>query len=181
MLVIVIGPGGVGKGTVIAQLLERDPHLWLSRSWTTRARRSGEPEDAYTFVDRARFERRVAEGGFLEWAQVLDDLYGTPVPEPPAGCDVLLEIDVQGAEQVHARRPDAVCILLVPPSSEVQEQRLRSRGDSDQHVERRLRLAETEVPRARAIADHVVVNDDLATAVDQLAAIIEAGRSAERA
>lgn len=177
---MVIGPGGVGKGTVIRRLVEQDPKLWLSRSWTTRPRRQGEDEDAYTFVDRAAFEARVASGGFLEWAKVLDHLYGTPVPEPPEGSDVLLEIDVQGAEQVRAQRPDAVCVLLLAPSVEVQAERLRRRGDPEVHVQRRIQLGEQERARGEAIADHVVVNDDLESAVSQLAAIIASARNASR-
>ncbi|MHB8243982.1 MAG: nucleoside/nucleotide kinase family protein [Acidimicrobiales bacterium] len=174
---VVVGPGGVGKGTVIRRLLARDHLLWLSRSWTTRARRPGEVEDAYHFVDRETFMRRVGEGGFLEWASVLDHLYGTPIPEPPAGCDVLLEIDVQGARQVMAAHPDATAILLLAPSAEVQEARLRTRGDSEQHVQRRIALGQTEEREGRDLAAHVVVNDDLESAVEQLSAIIDAARS----
>lgn len=172
-----MGPGGVGKGTVIRRLVERDPRLWVSRSWTTRARRPGEASDAYTFVDRAAFEAFRDEGGFLEWAEVLDDLYGTPHPVPPPGCDVVLEIDVQGARQVLSKNPDALCVLLLAPSAEVQEARLRGRGDSEEHVRRRVALGVEEERQGRLLASRVIVNADLETTVDQLLAIIETARA----
>ena len=160
-------------------MLARDDRLWLSRSWTTRPRRHGEPEDAYRFVDRDTFNERVEAGGFLEWAPVLDHLYGTPWPEPPPGSDVLLEIDVQGARQVLETHPDAVCILLLAPSVEAQRARLRARGDSEEHLKKRIELGQSEEGEGRALATHVVVNDNLDSAVDQLSAIIDAARSAQ--
>jgi guanylate kinase len=176
---VLIGPGGAGKGTVAAALTEQDPSLWLSRSWTTRQPRPGERErGAYVFVDRPTFERAVAEGGFYEWAEFLDYLMGTPIPDPPAGADVLLEIDVQGAEQVLAQRPDATVILLLPPSPEVQAERLAARGDDEEHIRRRVELGRSEVTRGREIAAHTVVNDDLARALAELTAIVERSRTA---
>lgn len=165
---------------MIRRLTERVPGLWLSRSWTTRPRRAAESEDAYHFVDRETFERRVAESGFLEWAKVLDDLYGTPVPEPPEGYDVLLEIDVQGARQVLSVEPEAVCIMLVPPSVQVQRDRLVERGDSEEHVRRRIELGAVEEAEGRLIARAVIVNEDLEAAVEQVAAIIASARAAAR-
>lgn len=107
---------------------------------------------------------------------MFDHRYGTPVPDPPPGHDVLLEIDVQGAAQVRSRRPDAVVILLVAPSREDQEARLRGRGESDATVARRLAEADREEEAGRALADHVVVNDDLVRASNEVAAIVERHR-----
>ena len=175
---MLIGPGGAGKGTVAERLTARDPGLWLSRSWTTRARRTGEPEDAYVFCDRESFEARAQAGGFLEWAEFLGNLYGTPVPDPPPGTDVLLEIDVQGAQRVVDLDPSAVVILLVPPSDEVQRARLVARGDPAHQVERRLAAGREEVRLGRSLATDVVVNDQVERAVDQVAGIVARARSA---
>ena len=122
------------------------------------------------------FGRRAAAGGFYEWAEYLGNLYGTPVPDPPPGSDVLLEIDLQGAEQVLAKRPDAVVILLLPPSEEVQRARLVSRGDDAEHVMRRMDKGREEVDLGRKTAHHVVVNGDLEQAVQDLAGIVSATR-----
>jgi len=127
-------------------------------------------------VTTDEFRRRIAQGGFFEWAEYLGNLYGTPVPDPPAGDDVLLEIDLQGAEQVLAKQPDAVVVLLLPPSSEVQRARLVARGDSEDHVRRRLEKGREEVERGRELARHVVVNADLDQAVQDLAGIVSGTR-----
>jgi guanylate kinase len=160
--------------------VEADQRLWLSRSWTTRPRRDGEPEDAYVFVDRPTFESRVAANGFFEWAEYLGNLYGTPVTDPVPGRDVLLEIDLQGARQVRRLRPDATLILLLPPSPEVQEARLRARGDSEDHIARRLAEGAVEERGGREIADAVVVNDSLAQATADVASILALRRSGAR-
>ena len=152
------------------------PDLWLSRSWTTRPRRDGEADDAYVFVTEDRFRCHAAAGGFLEWAEFLGHLYGTPVPSAPSGSDVLLEIDVQGAEQVLAQCPEAVVVLLLPPSPEVQRARLIARGDPDEHVSRRIDKGREEVDRGRKLASHEVVNTRVDQAVDELAGIVSATR-----
>ncbi len=149
----------------------------MSRSWATRPRRHGEDPDAYTFVDRATFEDKAAAGGFLEWAEFLGHLYGTPVPDPPPGTDLLLEIDLQGARQVLDRHPEALVVLLLPPSPEVQAERIRRRGDDEAEVARRLAKGAEEERVGRAMTPHVVVNDDLDTAVEQVARILDAHRN----
>jgi guanylate kinase len=160
----------------VAALLERDPSLWLSRSWTTRSQRPGEPDDAYVFTTREAFERRIAAGGFLEWTDFLGSYYGSPTPAAPENSDVVLEIEVDGAQQVRRRQPDALLIFVLPPSREEQERRLRERGDPPDKVAARLRKAEEEEPVGKAISDYVVVNDELGRTVDELVAIIEGER-----
>jgi guanylate kinase len=177
LTIIISGPGGVGKSTIANRLVARDPKLWLSRSWTTRERRHGESEDAYRFVTPDEFRKHIAAGGFLEWTEFLGHLYGTPLPEPTAGSDVVLEIEVDGAQQVKAIRPDALLIFILPPSRDEQERRLRGRGDRPDRVAARLRKAEDEEPVGRALADHVVVNDDLDETVDTMLAIIDRART----
>jgi guanylate kinase len=178
LILVVIGAGGVGKGTVVERLVAADPTLWLSRSWTTRTRRAGEPADAYVFVDRPTFLAHAEEGGFLEWAEFPGNgqLYGTPVPEMPSDRDLVLEIDPQGAAQVKQLYPEAVVVLLLPPSREAQEERLRRRGDDDELVLRRLAVSAAEEEMGRSLADHTVVNGTLEEAVAEVARILEAHR-----
>lgn len=179
LIFVVFGPGGVGKGTVVRRLLQVCEDLWLSRSWTTRPRRHGEPADAYVFTEREAFLDRVKAGGFVEWTEFAANghLYGTPTLAAPLGEDIVLEIEVDGAAQVKAAYPEAVLILLASPSKEVQAQRLRARGDDERHVQRRLELGEQEDRVGRAMAEHVVVNDDLEQAVKELAGIVGCYRS----
>ena len=180
LIIIVSGPGGVGQGTIVEALVERDPVVWLSRSWTTRDQLPGEPDDSYVFSTREAFEARIERGGFLEWTDFLGNYYGTPTPEPLPGRDTVLEIEVDGARQVKSLHPDAVLIFVLPPSRDEQARRLRGRGDPDHKVDQRVRKAEEEEPVGRALADHIVVNDDLDRTVDEMLAIIESHRSRRR-
>ena len=183
LIVVVSGPGGVGKGTIVDELVQRDPGLWLSRSWTTRERRPGEREDAYVFTSAEAFEERISAGGFLEWTEFLGNYYGTPRPDrldDPDAPDIVLEIEVDGAQQVKQLYPDAVLIFVLPPSREEQERRLRGRGDPDHKVLARLRKAENEEPIGRDIADHIVVNDLLDRTIDEMLGIVATERSAGR-
>jgi len=172
-VIVLIGPGGVGKGTIARALIAADPSLWLSRSWTTRTRRESESGDEYVFVARKEFEYAIERDGFFEWAEFHGNLYGTPMPSPPVGCDVLLEIDVQGAQQVLERLPSACVILIKAPSMSSLEDRLMSRGDSMEHVAVRLASTPNEIAIGEAIAREIVVNDDLTAAVSKIQAIIE--------
>lgn len=177
---MLFGPGGVGKGTVAEQLVATDPLLRLSRSWTTRARRPGEADDAYVFVDRPTFQAAIDAERFFEWAEFLGNLYGTPVAEPGDGRDVLLEIDLQGARSVRSLRPDATLILLKAPSPDVQEARLRARGDNEAHIAERLRTGADEEKEGLVLADQVVVNHDIAQATAEVAGIVDRYRVAAR-
>jgi guanylate kinase len=169
---IVSGPGGVGKGTIVDELVTRDPQLWLSRSWTTRAQRKGESDDAYHFTDKPSFEARIAAGGFLEWTNFLGNYYGTPTPESVVGRDVVLEIEVHGAMQVKKVHPEAVLIFVLPPSRDEQQRRLRGRGDPEDRVAERMQKALDEEPIGLSLANHVVVNDDLERTVGEMMQII---------
>lgn len=176
---MVSGPGGVGKGTVVERVIGTDDRLWLSRSWTTRPPRAGEDPQAYVFVDRDRFMARVEAGGFVEWTTFPGNghLYGTPTPDPPPGRDVLLEIELDGARQIRVRYPEAVIILIVAPSVEVQRERLTRRGDHPESVEARVRVGVDEAREGRSLADHVVVNDEVDRAAGELTGIVQRHRS----
>ena len=127
-------------------------------------------------MGRQAFDTCIKAGGFLEWAEVFGHRYGTPWPKPPVGYDVLLEIDVQGAAQVKDRYPDATVVFIEAPSRQAQEERLRGRGDREDLIARRLAAAPEEERAGRALADFVVVNDDLGRAIDLVAAILESRR-----
>ncbi len=176
-LVVVAGPSGVGKGTLVQQLRDRHPDLCLSVSVTTRAPRSGEQEGInYFFRTRDQFQELLAAGGLLEWAEYAGNLYGTPVDavtrQLEQGQDVLLEIELEGARQIAARLPEAIRIFIKPPSLAELERRLRERDqDSETSIQRRLAQAEREL-EAIAEFDYVIENQDLDHALAQLEQIL---------
>lgn len=179
-VVVISGPGGVGKGTIVSALLEGDDRLWLSRSWTTRDPRPGERPDAYRFVTPAEFQSHVDHGGFLEWVDFLEYRQGSPLPEPPAGSDVLFEVDVEGAARIRELHPPALLVFVDAPDRRVQEERLRGRGDSEERIAQRLAKSAEEVARSRDLPFVRVTNDDLARAVDEITALIDEARRRAR-
>jgi guanylate kinase len=174
---VITGPSGVGKGTLIRRLRERVPGLELSTSATTRQPRDGESDGVdYHFLGRDEFARRADANEFLEHAAYSGNRYGTLRSEVERrleeGKSVLLEIEVQGARQVRAAMPDAVLVFIAPPSAEALRERLEGRGtDSGEAIDERLRTAELELD-AQQEFKHVVVNEDLDRAVDELAEIV---------
>ena len=176
-LIVLSGPSGVGKSTVIAELMSQRRNLYFSVSYTTRKPRVGEQDGVnYNFVDRQEFERMIADNELLEYAEYVENYYGTSLKaiqdRLDAGCDVLLDIEIQGAMQVCAKRPETVRIFIAPPSWKELERRLTARGtDSPEKVQKRLLRAQVELEMARDY-DYFVVNDTVENAVNELRAIM---------
>ena len=180
-LFIVTAPSGAGKTTLVSGLLERDPLVRLSVSYTTRAPRTGEVNGQhYHFIDVQGFRALRDKGEFLEWAEVHSNYYGTSKrwleEQIRAGRDILLEIDWQGAQQVRKVFPKAVGVFILPPSVEELERRLRGRGtDSEDVIARRVLAARGEM-RHVAEFDYVIINENLPTAIEDLVAVVRASR-----
>lgn len=180
-LFIVSAPSGAGKTTLVRGLLERDPGVRLSVSYTTRAPRAGEEEGvAYHFTDTPDFLARRDRGEFIEWAEVHGNYYASSrlwlEEQMKAGQDVLLEIDWQGAAQVRKIFPDAIGIFVMPPSFEALEERLRKRGtDSNEVIQRRVAAALEEMQQVDQFA-YVIINNDLQLALEELCAIVRVAR-----
>lgn len=181
MLIVISGPSGVGKDTLIRRLLELDHSLRYSVSGTTRQPRAGElPDTNYTFLTRRQFEELVARGAFLEHATYNGQLYGTFRDRVDKmrdqGQDVVLKIDVQGAEQIREKVSDALFIFVLAPSEQELERRQAQRGgDTAQDMAARRRIGEQEIKYA-ARYDHVVTNDDIDRAVGEILALIRRRR-----
>jgi guanylate kinase len=178
-VIVITGPSGVGKGTLIRSLLDRHPELQLAISATTRTPRKGEQDGVdYHFLDPDEFDRRIAAGEFVEHAEYAGNRYGTLRGEldrrTRAGVPVVLEIDLQGARQVRRALPDAVQVFIAPPSEDALRARLVGRGTDDpDKVEERLELARAELAAAGEFG-HVIVNDRLEAAVAELLAVLAA-------
>ncbi len=176
-LIVLTGPSGVGKGTLVRSLLNRHPELYLSVSVTTRSPREGEIEGQhYYFVSRSRFEQMVEADELAEWAEFAGNLYGTPYFALQQRIDegkwVLLEIELEGARQIIDKFSEALRIFILPPSWEELERRLRSRGqDSQSAIARRLLRAKDEIEAAREF-DFQVINDDLEIALKGLESVL---------
>ena len=179
LLIVYSGPSGVGKGTILAPYLAAHPETVLSVSVTTRAPRPGERDGIdYSFITRERFDELAAGGGLLEYAEYSGNCYGTPraavETQLAAGRNVLLEIEVQGAEQVMDHRSDLVSIFITIPSMEELERRLRDRGtENEQTIRGRMEVARRELTRAFRY-DYVVLNDEVEQAVGRINTIIDA-------
>ena len=178
---VITGPSGVGKGTVVEQVLKKVDNIYLSISVTTRQKREGEKEGVnYFYKTKDGFEKMIKSGEFLEWAEFAGDYYGTPKFSVnnylSCGKDVLLEIEIQGAKQIKEKCPESILVFLAPPSFEALEERLIKRQtESIEKVKVRLKKAREEM-KETGIFHYLVINDDLKEAVDNVIGIVRAER-----
>jgi guanylate kinase len=178
-LLVVSGPSGSGKSSIVRELIDR-LGIEFSVSATTRLPRPGERHGVhYNFISRREFESMIENDELLEWAVYNNRYYGTPMSPIEETLDdqrdILLEIEIQGARQVRERKPEAVMYFIAPPSLEELEKRLRRRGDtSDEDIEDRLEIAESEMAEAPELFDHIIVNDNLEQAISELEGLITA-------
>jgi guanylate kinase len=180
-VIVVSGPSGAGKSTLLSSVLGGMTHLRFSVSHTTRPARPGEEEGRdYHFIEDEEFQEMLARDMFLEYARVHAHFYGTSMTEyeraEAEGADLLLDLDVQGAEQVRRRFKDAVTVFILPPSRRILERRLRGRGQEESSLQRRLEAAAEEMSKYVEY-DYAIINDDLARSVETLKAIIRASRA----
>ena len=179
ILIVLSGPSGCGKDTVLSQLIDSNEDIKVSISMTTRAPRAGEIDGVdYYFVTREYFEKKIADGSMLEYAEYNGNYYGTPKAPVDemlrSGISVVLEIEVQGAEKIRKLYPDAVSVFLLPPSLNALEYRLRTRGTEDEEtLAHRLYIGEQEIKRAGEF-DYYVINDKIRDALDDFETIIRA-------
>lgn len=182
-LIVLSGPSGVGKSTVIKAMRERKKDFYFSISATTRPPRGSEQDGvAYYFMDREHFMDLIRDNQLLEWAEYSGECYGTPAAPirraRAEGQDVLLDIDLQGGLQVKASEPDAILIFLLPPSMEELESRLRGRGDTV-NVEQRLERGRAECEQAPDFYDYLFVNDQVPRVVDSIFEVLEQESAAD--
>jgi guanylate kinase len=181
-IIVFSGPSGSGKTTICQEVLGRFENLAFSVSHTTRTMRAGETDkEDYHFVSEESFRAMISEGGFAEYAEVYGNYYGTARKTlddiTSSGKDALLDIDVQGGEQIRAAYPElSMLVFILPPSMETLEERLRKRGkDSDDVIKRRLRTASAEIAKVR-LYDFVLINDDLGAAVEAATTLVSADK-----
>ncbi|AMM41856.1 guanylate kinase [Candidatus Desulfofervidus auxilii] len=179
---VISAPSGTGKTTLVRLLLSRFPTLSFSISYTTRLPRPGEVNGQhYFFVSEKEFKKSIAKGEMLEWAKVYGHYYGTPLTfvqeKIAAGKDIVLDIDIQGAQAVKKKMPEAILIFLIPPSWNELQRRIISRSsDSPEEIKKRLEAAKKEILAAREF-DYIVINDVLEDALKELVSIIQATKA----